>query len=145
MVFCDFEYYKTVYMGNLLTEADFPRLAKRASDKIDAMTFNHLHVKDGIIKYTWEDCREFHIEDLSETVQEKVKDCCCAIAEKIGDLEKANETIRTAGGSGISSVSSGSESISFSSSGISESEMQKVYMSIAREYLSGTGLLYAGL
>lgn len=148
MAYCDFEYYKNTYFGNLIKEIDFPRLAKRASDKIDAFTFGHLHItSEGIIKYTWENSREFNVEDISESVQNKVKDACCALAEKIADIEIANQTIRSAGGAGISSVSSGSESISFGNSVavVSNSEIQKACYSIVREYLAGTGLLYAGI
>jgi len=144
MIYCDYDFYKNEYLGVVISESDFPRLAKRASDKIDFFTFNHLHVNDGVIKYTWEDCREFHVEDLPERIQTKVKECCCALAEKLADLEVANETIRSAGGAGISSVSSGSESISFSANAISESEMNKACDVIVREYLTGTNLLYAG-
>lgn len=147
MAYCDYDYYKSEYLGVVISESDFPRLAKRASDRIDFFTFGHLNVKaDGTIQYTWEDAREFHIEELAENVQNKVKEACCALAEKISDIEAANKTIRDAGGAGISSVSSGSESISFGNSAmISESEQQKALYAIVREYLSGTGLLYAGL
>lgn len=148
MAYCDFEYYKNSYFGNQIKEEDFPRLSKRASDKIDFFTFGHLAVaSDGAIKYTWDSAREFHVEELAEGIQEKVKDATCALAEKIADIEKANQTIRDAGGVGISSVSSGSESISFSNNSaiISESETTKAYYYIVKEYLSGTGLLYAGI
>lgn len=147
MAYCDFEYYKNSYFGNQIKEEDFPRLAKRASDKIDFFTFGHLAVaSDGAIKYTWDSAREFHVEELAEGIQEKVKDSTCALAEKIADIEAANKTIREAGGAGISSVSSGSESIHFGNSAvISESEQQKALYAIVRDHLSGTGLLYAGI
>ena len=148
MAYCDYDYYKNSYFGNLLKEEDFPRLSKRASDKIDFFTFGHLTITaDGAIKYTWDSAREFHIEELPEHTQTKVKEACCALAEKIADFETANQTIRAAGGIGISSVSSGSESISFggNSAMIGEAEAQRAYSAIVREYLSGTGLLYAGI
>lgn len=148
MPYCDFEYYKESYFGNLLTEDEFKKYAKRATDKIDMFTFGHIHLSsDGQIKYTWDNSREFHVEDLPEKTQNKVKDACCELAEKMADIDKAKEALRNAGGVGITSVSSGSESISFGNSQMvtNEAELQKAYYSIVREYLSGTGLLYAGI
>lgn len=131
MLICDYGYYKNAYYGNLIAEEDFARLSKRASDKINAFTFWRIS--------------DIGLLDLS--VQEKVKDACCALAEKIHDIELSNKAVREVGGAGVSSVSSGSESISFgnASSVMNEVEVDKIYYSIVKEYLTGTGLLFAGI
>ena len=42
MAYTDFEFYTTTYHGNVVPEADFPRLADRASDFLDVITFERL-------------------------------------------------------------------------------------------------------
>lgn len=38
MPYADYAYYKSEYLGDAVTEEDFPRLAKRAGEYVDAMT-----------------------------------------------------------------------------------------------------------
>ena len=38
MIYADYEFYKTEYFGVAISEADFPRLARRASSYIDYIT-----------------------------------------------------------------------------------------------------------
>lgn len=130
MLICDYGYYKNAYYGNLIAEEDFARLSKRASDKINSFTF-------------W----RMKFDELSEDIKTRVKDATCALADKMYDNELSNTAIREVGGAGVSSVSSGSESISFgnSASVANVAEMDRVYYSIIREYLTGTGLLFAGI
>lgn len=40
MAYADYEFYTTSYFGSVVPETDFPRLAEKASDFIDTMTFN---------------------------------------------------------------------------------------------------------
>ena len=42
MAYTDFEFYATTYHGNVVPEADFPRIADRASDFLDVITFDRL-------------------------------------------------------------------------------------------------------
>lgn len=41
MAYADYKFY-TESFGNVVPETDFPRLAERASDFVDAMTFDRL-------------------------------------------------------------------------------------------------------
>lgn len=41
MAYADYDFY-TTYFGSVVPEKDFPRLAERASDFIDTMTFDSL-------------------------------------------------------------------------------------------------------
>lgn len=130
MAYCDYDFYKNEYLGNVITEADFPRLSQRASDKLDVITFDRL-------------IDEF---PTNEVVAKKVKKAVCALAELMLDYENASRTIRNNGGLVVSSVSSGSESISYKTDAqTNEKEHNAEIRQVATDYLVGTGLLYAGL
>ena len=112
MAYTDFEFYATTYHGNVVPEADFPRIADRASDFLDVITFDRL--VDGL--------------PSDERAATKVQKAVCAVAEKLYELELAEKQANAAalagassGTSGgatsgvIASRSAGSESISYAS------------------------------
>ena len=164
MAYTDFEFYATTYHGNVVPEADFPRIADRASDFLDVITFDRL------------------IGGLpdDERAKTKVQKAVCAVADKLYELELAEKQANAAalagassGTSGgatsgvIASRSAGSESISYASlsdtaSGAKnwsavyqavgdETLTNNLLYSAARLYLTGVKddkgvlLLYAGL
>lgn len=164
MAYTDFEFYTTTYHGNVVPEADFPRIADRASDFLDVITFDRL--VDGLPD--------------DERAKTKVQKAACAVSEKLYELElaekQANAAAQAGGSSGtscgatsgiISSRSAGSESISYASlsdtaSGAKnwsavyqaagdETLTNNLLYSAARLYLTGVKndegelLLYAGL
>lgn len=164
MAYTDFEFYATTYHGNVVPEADFPRIADRASDFLDVITFDRL--VDGLPD--------------DERAKTKVQKAVCAVAEKLYELELAEKQANAAalagassGTSGgatsgvIASRSAGSESISYASLSDTASgaknwsavyqaagnpqETNKILESAARLYLTrvrddkGVLLLYAGL
>ena len=110
MAYADYKFY-TESFGNVVPETDFPRLAERASDFIDMMTFNRL--VDGLPQ--------------NERSQKRIKKAVCSLAELMYQIELAEKNATdaavsgtsTAIGSGgsttgiVTSVSSGSESISY--------------------------------
>ena len=112
MAYTDFEFYATIYHGNVVPEADFPRIADRASDFLDVITFDRL--ADGL--------------PYDERAAAKVQKAVCAVADKLYELELADKQALSAAtggtsssGSGgatsgvITSRSAGSESISYAS------------------------------
>lgn len=112
MAYTDFEFYATTYHGNVVSEADFPRIADRASDFLDVITFDRL--VDGLPD--------------NERAKTKVQKAVCAVCDKLYQLELADkQALSTAtggissGGVGgvnagvITSRSAGSESISYAS------------------------------
>lgn len=164
MAYADFEFYATTYHGNVVPEADFPRIADRASDFLDVITFDRL--ADGL--------------PSDERAATKVQKAVCAVAEKLYELELAEKQANAAalagassGTSGgatsgvIASRSAGSESISYASLSDTASgaknwsavyqaagnpqETNKILESAARMYLTGVkdnngvNLLYAGV
>ena len=112
MAYTDFEFYTTTYHGNVVPEADFSRIADRASDFLDVITFDRLI--DGLPD-----------NDRAKT---KVQKAVCAVAEKLYELELADKQALSAAAGGtsssgsggvtsgvITSKSAGSESISYAS------------------------------
>lgn len=111
MAYADYEFYTTSYFGSVVPEADFPRLAERASDFVDAMTFDRL--VDGL--------------PTNERSQKRIKKAVCSLAELMYQIELAEKNATNAAVSGtstaigsggsttgiVTSVSSGSESISY--------------------------------
>ena len=142
MAYTDFEFYATTYHGNVVPEADFPRIADRASDFLDVITFDRL-------------VDSLPSDDRAAT---KVQKAVCAVSDKLYELELADKQALSAAagsasssGSGgatsgvITSKSSGSESISYAS----QSEMANgaktwsaVYQAAGDETLTNN-LLYS--
>lgn len=158
MAYADYKFYTEKYYGDTVPESDFPKYVERASDRIDMITFDRL--VDGLPD--------------DERSQTKIKKAVCALADaiyQIDQIKKASmETVGTVvredgtvTGKAVSSVSSGSESISYvtgtsgSNSDIySQAAMDKkvenvLLQQIATDYLAGVVdkkgicLLYAGL
>lgn len=163
MAYTDFEFYTTTYHGNVVPEADFMRIADRASDFLDVITFDRL--VDGLPD--------------DERAKTKVQKAVCAVSDKLYGLELAEKQALSAAagsltsGTGgattgvIASKSSGSESISYASpseiangakawstvysAAGDEQATNKLLYDTAKVYLmgvrdnEGTPLLYAGL
>lgn len=157
MAYCNYSFYKSEYYGNVIAEHDFPRLSSRAADMLDTLTFNRITCS----------CDDRYLYDneivLGEKEVAKIKKTVCRFAELFFDIESAEKTSREVSGTTdteegkrgklISSVSSGSESISYSTNLnnsvinaiLTDRKSQyRLFYDIAKEYLSGTGLLYAG-
>ena len=128
MAYADYEFYTTSYFGSVVPETDFPRLAERASDFVDTMTFDRL--VDGL--------------PTNERSQKRIKKAVCSLAELMYQIELAekNATNAAVGGTStaigtggsttgiVTSVSSGSESISYATPqqiGASAKEWSAVY------------------
>nr|DAV29381.1 MAG TPA: Head Tail Connector Protein [Caudoviricetes sp.] len=128
MAYADYEFYTTSYFGSVVPEAGFPRLAERASDFVDTMTFDRL--VDGL--------------PTNERSQKRIKKAVCSLAELMYQIELAEKNATNAAASGasttigsggsttgiVTSVSSGSESISYATPqqiGASAKEWSAVY------------------
>lgn len=110
MAYADYKFY-TESFGNVVPEVDFPRLVERASDFVNTMTFDRL--VDGL--------------PTNERSQKRIKKAVCSLAEKMYQIELAEKNATNAAVSGtsttigsgggttgiVTSVSSGSESISY--------------------------------
>lgn len=126
MAYVDYKFYTELF-GNVVPEADFPRLAERASDFVDTMTFDRL--VDGL--------------PTNERAQKRIKKAVCSLAELMYQIDLAeknainqastNLTDTNVGNikaGAVTSVSSGSESISYATPqqiGASAKEWSAVY------------------
>lgn len=128
MAYADYEFYTTSYFGSVVPETDFPRLAERASDFIDLIT--HGRLVNGL--------------PTNEYFQKRIKKAVCSLAEILYQIELAEKNATNAAVSGtstmlgtggnstgiVTSVSSGSESISYATPqqiGASAKEWSAVY------------------
>lgn len=162
MAYIDYEYYKNLYENSAITKTTFDRLSYDAGRKIDAATTGVDSVKKLKIAFP-----------VNEDDAEAVKRCVASLISLLYRIEQAEETaldsrgymIREDGtlqGKIVSSVSAGSESISYSDGSksgtatlidkaLSDKEVQrKLYYDTITEYLSGVpdangvNLLYMG-
>lgn len=146
MAYADYEFYKTSFFGNVVPETDFPRLAERASDFVDLMTFDRL--VDGL--------------PTNERSQKRIKKAVCSLAELMYQIELAEKNATNAAVSGtstaigsggsttgiVTSVSSGSESISYATPqqiGASAKEWSAVYAAAGDVQKTNDLLLKAAL
>ena len=111
MAYTTFTFYEQTYHGNVIPSDEFDRIADRASDFLDTITFDRL--ADGL--------------PSDERAATKVQKAVCAVCDKLYQLELADKQAMSAaaggtssGGPGaaegvVTSRSAGSESISYAS------------------------------
>lgn len=157
MVYVTYDYYKSIYGEDSMPETDFNRLSWEACRRVDTLTLNKL-------KFAF---------PTNEDDIEAVRRCVCKLIEIAGQIEAANKRVSEGQGyitdeSGethgkiVSSVTSGSESRTYTAKAESSSTLidavlsdkaaqERLYRDTVREYLSlvpdsnGVNLLYAGI
>lgn len=111
-MYTDFEYYKTTYGGKILKSEDFDHFARKSERRIDTITGQKLQFAFPV----------------KEKDAEAVKDCLCELSEflyqvdtyqnaameSVGVVAQADGTVKA---KVVSSITSGSESISYSTGG----------------------------
>ena len=128
-MYADYDFYSNTFYGDSVDENDWAKLATRASDFIDYITFGKA-------------------KDNAEL--EAVQKCCCALAEQYNLIE-ATRTAAAAKVTSegiIASESVGAHSRSFrngAEGAQAVSELEKELANIAKRYLLPTGLLYRGV
>ena len=134
MGYTTYEFYQNEYYGDSIEESLFPKWESRATDRLDELTYGNI------------------TEDVLEEYNEKIQKAVCALADLLYKIDfKTNHANDTNGGN-VKSMSSGGQSISF---GSNETLVDKVLNDEVAQnrlcydtvcaYLSGTGLLYAGI
>ena len=134
MGYTTYDFYQNKYYGDSIEESLFPKWESRASDKLNQLTYGHIN------------------EDTLKEFDERIQKATCALADLLYQIDfKTNHASDEKGGT-VKSMSSGGRSISF---GTNETLVDKVlndkgaqnrlcYDTVC-EYLSGTGVLYAGV
>lgn len=134
MGYTAFEFYRDSYYGDFIEESLFPKWEDRATDKLNQLTYGHID------------------DAAKEEFDEKIQKATCALADLLYQIDFKTSHAADEKGGNIKSMSSGGQSISF---GTNETLVDKVlndktaqnrlcYDAVC-EYLSGTGLLYAGV
>lgn len=118
MAYADYTYYTTEYLGNAIAEVDFPRLALRASEQIDRLTFGRAAT-----------------DTENETA---LKKATCAVAEEINAIENSD------GSEYVTSESQLGYSVSYDPSSVEGRANAQRYADAAIVYLENTGLMYGG-
>ena len=128
MVYVDYSYYTDTYLGNAIAAADFPRLAKRASERVDYLTRQRAAA-------------------YFEEHPDPIRDATCAVAEILHEGEAASAL---AGNALVKSESVGGHSVSYAAPEDSGTQAGQAALNArinaaVAQYLGGTGLLYRGV
>ena len=108
MAYADYEFYKDTYLGDAISEDDFPRLAARASDYVYAYT-------KGLA------------DQVKGKAMEMVKKATCAVAEAIQDelhMTTAAFAVGKGGNEVVSSETVGGHSVSYKTASVSSAEVE---------------------
>lgn len=150
MAYADFNFYQNIYYGEVLTSGNASRWLDRASDMLDTLTFGRLTFAFPVV--------EAHVI--------KVKKAVCAIADVLCNVDTQRKAATYREGSNgefkgtVSSISSGRETVSYSTSNVNssiygkaaanENEFRSLVAETAASYIAnipdseGVNLLYGG-
>lgn len=129
-----YEFYANTYCGETIEESAFPKWLSRATDKLMMLTYGNI------------------TEESRSEYDTQIQKATCALMDLIYQIDLATKTATAKDDTNVKSKSSGGESITFGDSDtlitkvLSDKAAQDrlMYDTIA-EYLTGTGLLYAGV
>lgn len=137
MSYADYEFYSGEYFGRAISEADFPHLSMRASAFLDYYTQGRAKAHPDMPELKMACCALAEQYQLIDAAQELAnKSIAASIESDSGEVQ--SETV----GSWSKSYRSGGDSAASALSATANA--QASLSAIARQYLSGTGLLYRG-
>ena len=123
-MYAEEQFYKDGYrmgMDGIIPASAFPYYSMRATGKIRFRTNGNI--------------------DESAELSEEVKMCCCEVAEKMYQLDKA----KGENGLILQSFSNDGDSGTFKTDDISEKAVETSIDETIRKWLAGTGLLFCGV
>ena len=134
MGYTAFEFYRDSYYGDSIEESLFPKWEDRASMKLDQLTYGNIN------------------DETQAEFDEKIQKATCALADLLYQIDYKTAHANDPKNGNVKSMSSGGQSISFGSNetlvdkvlGDKAAQNRLCYDAVC-EYLSGTGLLYAGV
>lgn len=124
MAYADFTYYSVTYLGTAIAEADFPRLADRASAQIDRLTFNR--------------AAAIITANTPAASVTAIKKATCEVAEEIQRQESANNV------DGVTSESQGRYSVAYGTNSNRAKTNQQKIEDAAKLWLETSGLMFTG-
>lgn len=133
MPYATYKEYQTIYTGTLFkSKEQFVPCAKRASDYMDAVTFGRLE------------------NGVPEEFSEKLKKCCCALAENLFYYDAKMQPDAAVSGGTKQSESISKYSVTYSNpldslSTLTGGSFETYQYNTALRYLGRTGLMYRGV
>lgn len=134
MGYTTYDFYQNKYYGDSIEESLFPKWEDRASDKLNQLTYGNIN------------------DAAKAEYDERIQKVTCALADLLYQIDYKTTHASDEKGGNVKSMSSGGRSISF---GTNETLIDKVLgdktaqnrlcRDVVNEYLSSTGLLYAGM
>lgn len=134
MGYTTYDFYRKKYYGDSIEGSLFPKWEDRASVKLNQLTYGNID------------------EDAKAAYDEEIQKATCALADLLYQIDFKTTHANDTQVGNIKSMSSGGRSISF---GTNETLIDKVLgdkaaqtrlcLDVVSEYLSGTGLMYAGV
>ena len=132
--FTTFAFYTSTYYGDSVNESLFPEYLAKATDKLNYLTFGNI------------------TDDTLATYAAQVSKATCALIDVLFKIDQAISNAVSTDGSNIKSMSSGNRSVTFGDNStvydkaMASKDAQLSLMNDAiSEYLSDTGLMYAGV
>lgn len=129
-----YEFYANTYYGETIEESAFPKWLSRATDKLMMLTYGNI------------------TEESRSEYDTQIQKATCALMDLIYQIDLATKTATAKDDTNVKSKSSGGESITFGDSDTlvtkvlaDKTAQNKLMYDTVAEYLSGTGLLYAGV
>ena len=136
MAYADYEYYTTTYLGTAIDEANFPRLALRASTFLDYYTQGRAAQNPDLDALKMACCAIAEQYQYIDTAQALAQKSLSASLESDGELQ--SQTV----GSWSKTYRSGGDSAQQALSSVQTA--QASLGAIVQQYLGTTGLLYRG-
>lgn len=128
-----YEFYQKTYFGDTIEESAFLKYVSKATDKLMFLSYGNIN------------------EDTRAEYDEQIQKATCALADVLYQLDCAAVAATAKDETNVKSKSSGGESITFGDSDtlitkvLSDKNAQNRLMyDTIQEFLSDTGLLYAG-
>lgn len=124
VIYADLDFYTNEYRKNMcgntaIADSDFPHYALKATKEIRARTFGNIREDD---------------------ILDEVMMCCCEIAEKLFNLDRA----RGENGMVLQSYSNDGDSGTFQTADMTQAGISAGIDQIVRSWLLDTGMLFCG-
>lgn len=125
IAYADLTFYTDEFLGVVIPAGEFPRLALRASEVIDQVTFDR--------------ARAIVAAGTDADLIERIQRATCAVAERMQELTISGTA------AGIQSESLGNHSVTYVAGSSATLTQDEQYRATARTYLGSTGLMYRGV
>ena len=133
MAYTTYDFYVNTYFGDVVSESLFPKYLARATDKLNALTFNQINTDTGTLYAT------------------QISKATCALMDVMRKIDMASENALSTESGNVKSMSSGGRSVTFGDNSTvytnamaSTAKQQALMENAIGDYLADTGLMYAG-